>query len=427
MKISTHLLSFLLLGAAIESRSETLEEAWTAALDSHRQVAAAAAYRDAAGYELERAKSARLPQLGVESGYTMLDTAPGFALGNVTTGPVFDDDDFVMAGAKVSVPLYAGGAITSGIEAAEFGATAADRQLATVIQDVRMGVAEHYVAVLRAESAVSVAESYVASLTSHTRDTKNRYELGDVPRNDYLAASVTLADAEQRLLQAKNALDYARFAYNRFLGRPLDTPVTVDPAVSIDGLLPPGALVDELLDVARMNRDELAALGAEVNALERQADHARAASRPQLALTGGYTYLENRFLTEDRFWMAGIALRWNLFDGGQARKQSASLEQRAIARGHDRADLESRIGLEVRRAWNDRGEAQSRLAVAERTVQQAEENLRVVTDRYEAGAGTNADVLDAAALHEQSMSNRDDAKFGLLLARVRLARAAGVL
>ena len=55
---------------------ETLDEAWNTALTSHRQIAAATAMRDAASYEVEQAKSARLPQLGISSAYTQFDTAP---------------------------------------------------------------------------------------------------------------------------------------------------------------------------------------------------------------------------------------------------------------------------------------------------------------------------------------------------------------
>ena len=427
MRNLTHLILLTLPGFALTASAETLDEAWATALASHRQIAAATAYRDAATYELEHAKSARLPQFGLSSAYTKLDTAPGFSFGNITTDPIFDGDDFVTAGAQVSLPIYAGGAINSGIEAAEFGAAAANGQLATVVQDIRLGVAEHYIAVLRAESAVTVAQSYVTSLQTHTTDTKNRFEIGDVPQNDYLAASVTLADAEQQLLQAENNLDYARSAYNRFLGRPLTDPVSVDPTVSIDGLVPKGAGLQELMTIALENRHELATLGSQSQALQRQADRARAAARPQLALTGGYQYLENQFLTEDQFWMAGVAFQWNLFDGGQARKQSASLEQKAIAVDHNRADLESLVSLQVRRAWNDRIEAENRLTVAEGTVNQAVENLRVVSERYEAGASRNVEVLDAAALRERSLSNRDDARYEVALAKLRLARAVGML
>jgi outer membrane protein TolC len=427
MQRSTHLLLMLLLGLPAPLLAETLEDAWAAARTSHRQIAAATAMRDSAGFELDQAKSARLPQLGVSSAYTQLDSAPGFSLGGLTTGPIFDDDRFLSAGARVNLPIYAGGAINSGIEAAELGARAADGQLATVVQDIHLGVAEHYIGVLRAESAVAVARSYVASLASHTEDTRNRFEFGDVPRNDYLAASVTLANAEQSLLQAENQLDYARAAYNRFLGRPLTTAVALDPGVSIDGLVPVNAGLQELISMALQNRQELVSMESQARAFEKQADRARAQARPQLALTGGYTYLDNQFLTDDQFWMAGVSFRWNLFDGGQARKQSASLEQKAIAIDHNRADLETMIALQVRKSRNDRSEAENRLTVADSTVEQAIENLRVVRERYEAGSSTNAEVLDAEALREQALSNRDTARFEVALAKFRLARAVGML
>ena len=58
---------------------------------------------------------------------------------------------------------------------------------------------------------------------------------------------------------------------------------------------------------------------------------------------------------------------------------------------------------------------------------QATENLRVVSNRYKAGASTNTEVLDAESLREQSLDNRDNAHFSLALAKLRLARAVGLL
>ena len=408
--------------------AETLDEAWAVALDTHRQIAAASAERDAAAFELDRARGARMPQLGISSAYSKFDRAPSFAFGEgLTTPPLFDGDDLVSAGAQLSLPLYAGGGIRSGIEAAQAGAEAAEGNLAVVEQDIRLGVAEHYVAVLRAESAVEVAKSIVASLTTHTDDTRNRFEFGAVPQNDYLAASVTLASARQRLLQAENMLDYAGAAYNRYLGRPLSAPVSLDPALDIDGLVPDSHDLDGLIARAAGQRRELAAMDQQATAMRRQSDAARAQARPQLALTGGYMLLENEFLDDDQFWMTGLSLQWNIFDGGQARRRAAALDSRAAAIGHSRADLESLIALQVRGAWNDRSEAESRLEVAQSAVTQAEENLRVVRNRYNAGASTNVEVLDAEALREQSLSNRDNARFEVALAKLRLARAVGEL
>ena len=410
-----------------QALAETLTEAWDTALSSHRQIAAAAAQRDAADYDLERAQSARMPQVGISTEYMWLDSAPGFSLGGITTPPIFKGDDFVRAGAQLKIPVYAGGGISSGIAAAEFGAGAAADQLHAVIQATKLGVAEHYVAVLRADSAVDVAKSIVASLTIHTDDTRNRLEFGAVPKNDYLAASVTLANARQRLLQAENALDYAQAAHNRFLGRPLETPVTLDPSLDIDNLIPITQRMPDLISLAQAQRPELSAMAMQAKSLRKQSDAARANARPQVSLTGGYMFLENEFLDDDAFWMAGVSLQWNVFDGGRSRKQAASLNSKATAIGHQRADLETIIALQARRSWNDRIEAENRIGVAESAVAQATENLRVVRNRYGAGASTNVEVLDAEALREQSLSNRDDARFELVLAKLRLARAVGNL
>ena len=58
---------------------------------------------------------------------------------------------------------------------------------------------------------------------------------------------------------------------------------------------------------------------------------------------------------------------------------------------------------------------------------QAIENLRVVQNRYKAGSSANIEVLDAETLRQQALSNRDDARYELVLAKLRLARAVGAL
>ena len=416
---------FLLPAAA---GAENLQQAWSDAIASHNQLAAAAARRDAAGLNLESAQAERWPQLDVTSSFTQLDEAPRFDFGGGTTSqPLFDSNNFVQAGVQVSLPLYAGGGISAGVGAAEYAAEASAEQYDAVLQDIKLGTGEHYVQVLRAESSLEVAASNVRTLRAHTELARRRYEFGSVPKNDFLAASVALADAEQRKLQAENALDYARAAYNRFLNRPLDQAIALDPQVEIDHLVPARETLESLMLTATEQRDELAVLKAEANSLRENSSAIRARSRPQFALTGGYMYLENAFLDADEFWMAGVSFQWNLFNAGRNRDRAAALERRALAVNHTRSDLMSSISPQVRRAWNDRQEAEARTRVSEAAVDQAIENLRVVQNRYEAGSSANIEVLDAETLRQQALSNRDNARYELVLSKLRLARAVGAL
>jgi outer membrane protein TolC len=317
--------------------AENLQQAWSDAIASHNQLAAAALRREAAGLNLESAQAERWPRLDVTSSFTQLDEAPRFDFGGGTTSqPLFDNDNFMQAGVQVSLPLYAGGAISAGVGAAEFAAEASEEQYGAMLQNIKLGTGEHYVQILRAESGLEVAESNVRTLQAHTELAHRQYEFGSVPKNDFLAASVALADAEQRKLQAENALDYSRAAYNRFLNRPLDQPVALDPKLDIDHLVPAGETLESLILTATEQRNELAVLKAEANSLRENSTAIRARSRPQFALTGGYMYLENAFLTADEFWMAGVSFQWGMIarrprPGPESRKPPSTRRSRTCA------------------------------------------------------------------------------------------------
>jgi outer membrane protein len=341
--------------------------------------------------------------------------------------PLFGDENMEMAGANVTLPLFAGGSINRGIDAATAALNARTAQADATAQQVKLDVARHYINVLRARRALDVADSTVKSLSAHVADVDDMFESGAVARNDLLSAAVSLADSEQRRLQARNALDLANAAYNRALGRDLAAPVNLDENLpEVDSQLDLNSL-ETLTLTAVAGRPELGQYEAAADALRSQSEATRGKTRPQLALTGGYTSLQNEFLNRDDYWMVGIGVEWNLFDGGQTRRKADAMAYRAQALERERANLESWISLEVRQAWLRLQETRERKRLAERAVEQAEENLRVVRDRYRNGEGTNTEVLDAEMLRALSHSNLDNAHYDARLALYELARGAGRL
>ena len=416
--------------AAIGARSETLEDAWRIAQEQDLSLAAAESRIAAAEADLGAASAERRPRVAATASLLELDSSPAFdfsAAGLALEMPLLDGSTLKTAAATVTLPVYTSGMTGAGIDAARAGLDVERRAAAALSQQVRLAVAERYIGVLRAESAVAVADSNVASLAAHVREVEDMYKAGSVPRNDYLAASVSLADAEQRRLQAQNTLAVARASYNRSLGRALDEPF------ELDAELPPvdsrvgRQNAEALTGLALVQREEPGRLQAAADALSARAESAAAAAGPQLSLTGGYQWLENEFLTRDDYWMLGIGLQWSLFDGGRARKRSQALSLQSEALKRQRRDLQSMIALDVRQAWLTRDESERRVTVTERALQQAEENLRVTRDRYRNGEGANSDVLDAEALRSMSLYNHDAARYDAALARYRLGFAVGLL
>ena len=119
-------------------------------------------------------------------------------------------------------------------------------------------------------------------------------------------------------------------------------------------------------------------------------------------------------------------MEWKLFEGVINHKASAMEHQAAVLRAK-REDLSTRIKLQVRQYWLDGQETEKRIAVTNRSIKQAAENLRVNQDRYGNGLSTNTEVLDAENLRTLSEYNHSNAIFDAVLAGLRQKWAIGEL
>jgi outer membrane protein len=414
------------LAVGAPASAETLEQAWQAALAADRRVRAAGRVAQSAEQLLFAARGARLPRLSLESGYTVLDNAPA-SLVTVSPFPPQElplaEDRSLSYQGTLRVPLYTGGRIARGIDAAEAGVQAARLDQAREVLDLKLGVAETYLGVLRAQRGTEVAEKNVGSLAAHAADVANRFHQGLVAKNDLLAAQVALADARQRAIQAHNALDLARASYNRLLGRALTDPVTLEELEPQPVAGEPATLIERAL----RQRPELAGMTAQTARLRHQAAGERAAGRPQVFLSGGYRYEENRYQLYQGIWSATVGLKWDLFDGGVVRHQADAVVERAEAAQAERDDLASLIVLQVRKALLDVNALRERVAVSREALAQSEENLNVAKSRYRAGLAANTVVLDAESQRTLTYSNYNNALYDAVLANLRLRHAVGDL
>jgi outer membrane protein len=417
------------LGVASAASAESLADAWALALQQDHSLAAARSQVEAAALDAQAARGQRWPTVAVTGSYTRIDDSPAFDFAwtglPIQPPPLFEDDAFAAGSAMVTIPLFAGGGIASSIAAADAKSRGADAQLLATAADIKLAVAEAYVGVLRARKAEEVARSSVRALEALARDTASLFERELVPRNELLTAQVALIDAQQNALRAGHAVEIALAAYNRRLGAPLDRQVELDEALEVTEQLPPS--LEALTALALAHRTELAAMDAQADAYAEMAKTERSRVLPRIVLSGGYRYLENQFLDDETVGMAGVGVTWSLFDGGQARKRAAALDRSRHATEHQRAEAESLVELQVRQAWLALQDALQRIDVTTGAAEQADESLRIAQERYAVGLGTQTQLLEAEALRATAQRNQADARLDAQLARLRLARAAGVL
>lgn len=408
--------------------SETLVQAWASAQQVDHTVAAAAARETAARDGLAAAEAHRLPSVSLSAGYTRLQSEPAAAIAIPAlhiNGLPFAQDEAYSAAVSFSAPLFTAGRIGHGIAAAGAMTDAARAASALSKQELKLAVAEAYVNVLRAQHLNGVAVSHVTAISRHADDVEQLFKQGYAARHDVLASQVALADARQQALQAANAVALAGAAYNRLLGRAQDAPAEL--AELSDTEAPSSGQLAGLIAAGRAQRNELTQLGAQETALRRQSDSVAAQRAPQVGLNGGWGKLQNRYLVEDKGWWIGVALKWDVFDGGLVKRESAQLASNARAVAELRADAADKIELQVRQAWLRWQEAAARIDVARAALAQADEALDLSRERYRAGLAPNSEVLDAETRRTGAYANRDNAWYDRALARLRLQYASGSL
>ena len=376
--------------------SETLEDAWRIALENDDRVKAGGWNVSAADESRAAACAERCPSVSVGANCLALSDKISVTSSALPVAGGFPLIGQTSAGfhATVTQPLYTGGKIGSEIAAAEAEGSANRSVVERIRLDVKMGVAELYVAVLRNQRTLDVVKSKATSLQAHAQDVEHRFHADKASRNELLAVQVELADAQQQEVRAGNALDMVKAAYNRALGRTLTE--TVDLVELQDDGAPPS--VDDLTIAAQQHRPEIAEITARATALREQAASIGSKNSPQVSLQGGYLYQSDKYIQPNG--VAGIALtaEWNLFDAGRTGHQAAALSQRAEALLRLRRDTESMIALEIRQRWLEFQTAKQQIAFARAAIAQADENLRVVRERYVQGLGNNTEVLDAETL-----------------------------
>ncbi|MDR3232356.1 MAG: TolC family protein [Planctomycetaceae bacterium] len=422
----------LLSLAAAPVSAESLTDAQQMALQVNNALRAESHRVQAARAELQAVQANRLPTITNSTSYYTFSHPMSAGIGIAGAPPLIPpstldlpltDQSFATSAAFAAVPLYTGGKIRAGIEANRYQVRAAQAGYGVSQQEIRRQVTEAYLNVLRARQMLNVAQEAEMALRQHLADAEKLFKQKMATRNVLLAAQTALASATQDVLKVGNAAALAEAAYNRLLGRPLDTPAVLD-EVSVPPL---SGELTALTEEAFRCRKELSRIRAVSQAASAQGRASHADKLPQVTAAGGYTYTQNSHLNEETAWVGAVSLKWTLFDGGAAQGRERAAKENAAAAARQRDEVQSLIDLQVRSAWLTEQETRKRIQAAEIGLQQAAENLRVVTRQFQEGLVNHTEVLDAQTQRTAAETNRCNAVYDAVLATYQVLYAAGKL
>jgi outer membrane protein TolC len=230
---------------------------------------------------------------------------------------------------------------------------------------------------------------------------------------------------EQQIRRTQE-LNVARAALNEALGLPLDTAHELTTPLAAIALRNPDLAAYEKTAVGA--RPEARQVNLATKLAETQTQAARAALLPQVGVRAVFEADRGRFVNQaGANWMFAASLKWNLFNGFSDRaKIGEATESLRGARAVQR-QLDGGIRLQVRKAYADLKSAEERIEVASAAVTMAEESLRIVKNRYEAGLVTVTDLLRNETALLETRTRRLAAVYDQRVAAATLELAAGTL
>ena len=441
----------LVLCALITNAQEllTLDQCRQLALDNNKRMAAASKQTKAAHYTMLSYKGNFFPNF-TASGTGLYSSANGtFNIpgGNLPTflpdanGQPMPNGGFAyfpgidlnykvrtvwMGGVQVEQPIFMGGKILAAYKMATLGKQMAQLNENLTVSEVILETDQAYALMVKAQEMNKVAESYHAVLQELMKNVQSAYKHGLKSKNDVLKVQVKLNESELAIRKAENALRLANMNLCHLIGKPLIETLHI----SDDFPVIEQALETQVNDITA--RPEYHLLDKQVDIAKQQVKLSRSELLPQVGIRGSYDYIHGLKVNEQRLFDDGVFsvmlnVKVPIFHFGErinkVRAAKAQLEQVRM----EQANLNEKMYLELTQAANNLDEAKLQAALADRSLEQADENRRISKGEYDAGLEPLSDHLEAQALWQQAYETKVDAHFQLYLNYVKYLKAAGQL
>lgn len=296
---------------------------------------------------------------------------------------------------QVGYNIFTSGRRPAQIRAAEQQLRSDQLQIEVNWQQLQLDVSNAYYNLQQADEAVRIAQSAVRNAEASLRDTIALERAGLGTRFDVLRAQVQLANNQQQLTSALGSQQINRRTLAQLLSISPSIDLAAADPVQIAGRWP--LSLEDTIVLALKNRAELEQLLAQRELAEQQKKAALASLGPTLALAVQYNTVNNLRdqLGFGNGYSAGLQMNWDFFQGGAARAQANQQEaNKAIAEANF-ANTRNQIRLQVETAYSNLGTSFQNIDTSRQAVVQAREALRLARLRFQAGVGTQTDVINS--------------------------------
>jgi outer membrane protein TolC len=308
-----------------------------------------------------------------------------------------------IAGVTAVQPIFAGGQIINGNKLAKVGEDVSRLQLLLSENEVEKQTEQYYWQLVSLQEKMKTIEAVQAMLADIYKDVDVAVRAGVAMRNDLLQVQLRQNDVESQKVKLNNGINILHLLLAQYCGLSGDSF-----AVSVDDSAVASIPQQKDRQQALLQTAEYQLLQKQVEATKLQHKMEIGKNLPTVGIGAGYNY--HNLLDNNRtFGMVFATVSVPISDwwgGSHAIKRKKIARQQAEEQLADNSEL---LKIRMLNAWNNVEESRQQLEIAQRSIEQAEENLRLNRDYYKAGTSKMSDLLEAQLLYQQSLDRRTDA------------------
>ena len=352
-------------------------------------------------------------QITPELGMALAQSLPAealAALGNPISISMMKNG--TIAGVTAVQPVFAGGQIINGNKLAKVGEDVSRLQLQLSENEVEKQTEQYYWQLVSLQEKMKTIETVQALLADIYKDVDVAVRAGVAMRNDLLQVQLRQNDVESQKLKLNNGISILRMLLAQYCGlnnlefrvENVEFPTAV---LSAEGMAAANSQLYTLNSTLEA-LPEYKLLNKQVEATNLQRKMEIGKNLPTVGVGAGYNYhnlLDNNHSFAMVFATVSVPIS-DWWGGSHAIKRKKIEQQKAEEQLADNSEL---LKIRMRNAWNNVEESRQQLQIAQRSIEQAEENLRLNRDYYKAGTSKMSDLLEAQLLYQQSLDRRTDA------------------
>lgn len=338
----------------------------------------------------------------------------------------------VLGGLKAVLPIYTGGRLTSANKLADLGIKAKGEMAAIKEEELTQEVEKYFWQLVQLYEAEEMLNTMDSLVDKAGQDASLALRAGLVTTNDKMEVDLYASELESTHLQIDNGKKLCReyLAYLTGVDE-LDSVVWSD----IYSVKEPAEYFADPTS-ALCNRHETKLLQMKKDAAVLQKKFTLGSYLPTVGAMFSYSYhylsakddagVYHQYFDKNKFgWWVGanVSIPISEWWGGKhkLRRANIAIKQAEI----DFSDKQKLMKVEMSQKWNTLTEKYKQIDVAQKRMEQAEQNRKQHASAYRSGASTMTDRLHADALYEKARTNYIDACIKYRLAITEYRHATG--